>query len=176
MEHCFRVCPKCGQTKAKFYVKEEPQSDVPYYLVVFICENSECKNEWEEPIYEQRILDKIKSTGYRKGYENEAVKWRDFHAQQEKERRFRQKARMNIRRSLEKGLSPFELERGVKLRIRRLGGTLSLKQQPNAKNIIKEEHRLIRKNCELKKRYGSCKNCIKSFGLCPLEQSIMRQG
>lgn len=120
MRKCFRQCPKCGGTFAKFYVQEEPTEDKPFYLVVFVCQIPECKHEWCEAVYEKRILKKIASSGYREQKIAQEVEYFE-HKHDEmvgKDRRKREALKINIK----KGLSAFERERGVNLRIRDLGG------------------------------------------------------
>jgi hypothetical protein len=121
MEKCYRVCPKCGNTFAKFYVKENPLPDRPFYLVVFICTVEGCNHEWEEPIYEERILRKIKSSGYRQSYIDD-----DHVIKAEADRLMvdHKEKKALVEKWKWRGLSEWEIERNLRLRVKKLGGKL----------------------------------------------------
>jgi len=121
MESCFRQCPKCLNNSARFYVQEEPKSDKPYYLVVFVCQAEGCRHEWTEPIYEERILRKIKSSGYRQGYvDNEVL----IRAEEEKKQAKRHEEKKLTEKWKGRGLTEQEIKWKLKLRIKKVGGRL----------------------------------------------------
>lgn len=121
MDRCYRVCPHCGNTFAKFYIKEEPAKDRPFYLVVFVCTVEECSWEWEEPIYEERILRKIKSSGYRQSYVDDIPV-----IKQEAEKRMGEykERKAQYLKWKGRGLTEWEMKRKLRLRIKKVGGHL----------------------------------------------------
>jgi hypothetical protein len=121
MERCFRRCPHCGNTFAKMYIKEEPKPDKPFYLVVFICEAEGCNWEWEEPLYEMRIIKKIQSPEYRQSHIDDipAVEEEIMQRRAIQNERAKQYEKWKMR-----GLTEWEMRRKLRLQIKKVGGRL----------------------------------------------------